>query len=150
MSGFDLQAFRGAKFAERRAEVEVETLAEFFGEGPPVWTVRGLTAAELARASEAEAHRRNIQITADAISGLTGDGAAELKKLFGAGGEVPADTARRLELLALGSVAPAVDVSDAVRLADAYPIEFLRLTNKILELSALGKEAQGKRMPSGN
>jgi hypothetical protein len=114
-----------------------------------VWTVRGLTAAEIAKATLAEQHRTNLNLVLSAMT-LDKETAGEVRKLFGTSNDVPGDTARRLEMLVLGSVEPTPTLAEAVKLAEVFPVVFLELTNKILELSGLGQHVEGKAAPSGD
>ena len=145
--GFDAQAFTGASLKPRTEEVEVQPLAQWFGEGEkPVWVVRGLTGAELGRAHEAENRAKAVGAAVEAVA--SGNVQADsIKELLGLSGDVPADVARRLSMLAQGSVEPAVDHELAVKLSEAHPTIFYHLTNRILSLTGAGAEP-GKRKGS--
>jgi hypothetical protein len=54
--------------------------------------------------------------------------------------DTPGEIAKRLEMLVMGSVAPAVSLPVAVKLAEAFPIEFLQLTNEISDLTGRGAD----------
>lgn len=147
---FDAKQFLKEKFTPRTEAVPVPDLAAWFGEAEkPLWTVRGLTGQELGRANEAAERNRNI---AAILEGLVGGGDKEksqaVRDLVGIGGGVPQDIAKRLELLVIGSVDPPCTLDLAVRLCEAYPIEFFLLTTKISELTGRG-QLPGKRTPSG-
>jgi hypothetical protein len=61
----------------------------------------------------------------------------EMKRLRDIGvtnGEI----AKRLEMLVMGSVSPEVTLPVAVKLAEAFPVEFLELTNAITTLTGQG------------
>jgi hypothetical protein len=91
--------------------VEVPELAAWFAEGEPaVWTVRGLTAAELGRAKESCARGlENVRALVVAMAGEGGDKATAIRRAFGLSTEdVPEDVSRRIEMLAAASVAPAI------------------------------------------
>lgn len=149
----DLQRFQSASFQTREAEIKVPELAEFFdGKKTPVWKVRGLTGAELGRANEAsERGIDNIRAMVKAMAG-EGDKATAIQQALGVGGDdVPADVSRRIELLTLGSVDPALGPENrdvAVRLAETFPTTFYNLTNRILSLTGQGAEL-GKPKRSG-
>jgi hypothetical protein len=120
--------------------VAVEALAPFFDEGEPAeWEVRGLTAAELNNALEASSRRGNIESIIRAIVNKQ-DQANAIRQALGLSGETPGEVAKRLEMLVSGSVAPKIELSAAVKLAEAFPIEFLLLTNKISELTGQGAD----------
>jgi hypothetical protein len=63
-----------------------------------------------------------------------------VRKALGLTADTPGEIAKRLEMLTLGSVAPAISLPVAVKLAEAFPIEFLTLTNEISELTGKGAE----------
>ena len=149
----DLDKFLNAALAPRTAEVEVPELAgALFAEGEkPVWVVRGLTAAELARSNMAAERADGLRALVLAMAGQ-GDKAAEMKRALGLNDdEVPPDVSRRIELLTAGSVTPALGLERrdvAVKLGEAFPTVFYKLTNKILELTGEGAEL-GKPKRSG-
>jgi len=146
----DVQRFLNASLVMREEPVPAPELAEFFGDEPAEWTVRGLTGAELARCNEAAESGRNFQSIVDAIS--KGEKAEAIRKLAGVPGkDVPADISRRIQMLVEGSVDPVLDEQSrevAVKLSETHPTLFFTLTNKILSLTGQGAEA-GKRKPSG-
>lgn len=149
----DIQKFLNAALRPREASIEVPELAQWFGaDERPVWVVRGLTAAELGRANQAaERGLDNVRALVAAMAG-DGDKAGAIRKAMGLSDEdVPADISRRIEMLAAGSVAPALggDNRDvAVKLAETYPTVFYNLTNQILTLTGQGAE-MGKPKRSG-
>lgn len=149
----DIQKFLNAALRPREASIEVPDLAQWFGaDERPVWVVRGLTAAELGRANQAaERGLDNVRALVAAMAG-DGDKAGAIRKAMGLSDEdVPADISRRIEMLAAGSVAPALGSDNrdvAVKLAETYPTVFYNLTNQILTLTGLGAE-MGKPKRSG-
>ena len=136
---FDPERFGAAKLVPRRRKIAVEALAEWFGGDPPEWEVRGLTAAELHHAMEAGRRQSSIESIVRAIA-ASGDQAQAVRRALGLTADTPGEIAKRLEALVLGSVAPTVDLPTAVKLAEAYPVEFLLLTNAITELTGQGHE----------
>ena len=137
---FDAAKFERAKFEPRRARVPVPALADFFGEGEtPEWEVRGLTSAELHRAIEAKQRQGSIESIVKAIA-ANQDQAGAVRKALGLTKDTPGEIAKRLEMLCMGSVAPAIELPAAVKLAECFPIEFLHLTNEISELTGKGAE----------
>ena len=137
---FDLTRFEQAKFESKKARVAVEALAPFFDEGEPAeWEVRGLTASELHNALEAEKRQGNIEYIVRAIA-TKADQAKAIRSALGLNGDTPGEIAKRLELLVAGSVSPKIELSAAVKLAEAFPIEFMLLTNKISELTGKGAD----------
>lgn len=136
--GFNAGKFERASFEARRARVPVSALAQFFDEGEtPEWEVRGLSATELHRAIEAGRRQGSIDSIVKAIA-ANGDQASAVRRALGLSKDVPGEIAKRLEMLVLGSVAPAVTLPQAVKLAEAFPVEFLSLTNEITDLTGKG------------
>jgi hypothetical protein len=150
---FDLNRFEATAFHDRTEAVPVPALAAFFGKKEdPLWTVRGLSHAELAQAEESITRGQDVEAVVTALTGKSKDKAEAITGLLGVtGNEVPRETKKRMELLVLGSVDPEVSLSVAVKLSQAYPIEFGQLTNKILQLTGQGKvQAEVKPKPSGD
>ena len=135
---FDVAAFERAEFRPRTERVPVPALAPFFADGERAeWEVRGLTASELSRAQDAAKRQRDMGAVADALA-AHGDKAREIRKALGLSAETPGEIAKRLEMLTAGSVTPAIELHQAVKLAEKFPIEFLALTNAIMELTGQG------------
>lgn len=144
---FDLERFRTLTLTPRQAQVPVTELAALFGEAPPLWTVRGLTGEELARANDASARAKLYAATVEALaSAAHSEQADALKTLMGVN-EVPEDLAKRFDHLTFGSVDPAISREDAGRLFASHPIVAYQLTNKILELTGQGADL-GKALHS--
>ncbi len=151
----DLNAFLAAALAPREQAVEVPELAAWFAEGEPaVWTVRGLSAAELGRAKEACARGLdNIRALVEAMAGDgNGDKAASIRRAFGLStDDVPEDVSRRIEMLAAASVSPAIGPENRdviVKLAESFPTTFYRLSNTVDALTGQGA-VEGKPKRSG-
>lgn len=146
----DFNKFLNASLAMREATIPVPELKDFFGDNEPNWTVRGLTAAELARANDAAESGQSINDLVEALA--KGEKADAIRKLAGVPGkDVPKDVSRRIQMLVSGSVSPKLDeeMRDvAVKLAETFPTVFFNLTNKIVNLTGEGAE-MGKRKPSG-
>lgn len=152
---FDANKFSSASFRRREEDVPVKDLAAWFKgmkEGDtPVWRVRGLTGEELARVNEAQARNRNKNAVIDALNSDKGEKVTDaIKELIGTGGSVPDDLARRIEMLAVGSVLPECSHQVAVKLAESFPVEFYDLTNKITSLTGLGSEPGKPKRSSGS
>lgn len=136
--GFNADKFERASFEARRTRVPVSALAQFFDEGEkPEWEVRGLSATELHKAIEAGRRQGSIDSIVKAIA-ANGDQASAVRKALGLSKDVPGEIAKRLEMLVLGSVSPAVTLPQAVKLAEAFPVDFLSLTNEITDLTGQG------------
>ena len=137
---FDTDRFERAKFAPRTRVIALEALAEFFDAGEaPAWTVRGLTANELHRALEAGKRQGSVEAIVAALA-TKADQAEAIRKAIGLTADTPGEMAKRLEMLTLGTVSPAIQLPHAVKLAEAFPIEFLTLTNAISELTGQGAD----------
>lgn len=137
---FDVDRFDRAELKPRTEVVEVEALAAFFGDGEPAqWTVRGLSATEFHRAMEAGKRQSSVEAIVKAIAS-GGDQAQAVRKALGLSADTPGEIAKRLEMLVMGSVSPKVELPTAVKLAEAFPIEFLSLTNRITELTGKGAD----------
>ena len=147
---FNTEKFMGTKFVPRNDEIPVPDLADFFDDAEPVWKVRGLTGVELGRIEEAVSRNRNI---AAILEGLVQPGTKEkvesVRELFGIGDKTPDDTAKRIEMIMLGSIEPVVDLDLALRICKAFPAEFYLITQKITEITGMG-HVPGKPKPSGN
>lgn len=148
---FDAKRFMKTKFSPRTAEVKLPDLVDWFDEGDePVWVVRGLDAAELARAEEASNKKRNIKAVLELLDGLSvSDTIDQLKSSLGLDDETPSDTIKKMEHLVMGSISPVVSLDLAVKLAAVRPIEFLQLSHQIMSLTGKGQVAEKKQQPSG-
>jgi len=141
--GFDVEKFQGASFTFREESIPVPELKDFFGEGEdPAWKVRNLTGLEVFVANEAmERNRRRNEIMEGLMSEDRKEVVAAVKELAGYTDKAPDEHVRRLEVLRLGSVEPEISKETAVKIADSFPTTFTHLTNRILILTGLGKEA---------
>lgn len=149
----DLQKFLGAALVPRQHTQPVPELAAWFApDAEPVWVVRGLTAAEMARANESA--NGGLDKVHALVAALAGEGnkATAIRDALGLSNEaVPEDISRRIEMLAMGSVAPLLGTDNrdvAVKLAETFPNTFYQLTNKIINLTGQGAEP-GKAPRSG-
>jgi len=153
---FDAKAFMRQQFQPRQESVEVPGLADWFkgnGDEPCIFTVRGMTSSELARTHEAVAKVKNFDSVIQAISNSK-ETVKELKAALGVSDDTPADIVKRLEQLVICSVSPKIEIQVAVKLAEAFPIEFYTLTNKIVMLTGMGMDIKkpqgsGATQPSG-
>lgn len=148
---FDPKKFLKEKFVSRTEAVPVPDLREYFGEGEePVWIVRGLTGQELGKTKEAPAkYKRMTGILEGLMSSVSKEIVESVKSAIGAGTvETPDDVAIRIDQLVIGSVEPKCTLDLAVKLCEAFPVEFYILTNKITILTGQG-QLPGKPKPSG-
>ena len=149
----DLQRFLQAALQPRQASIDVPLLKTWFGDANPVWVVRGLTAAEMARANEAAlSGLDNVRAMIEALAGDAADKAAAFRRSLGlSDSDVPADVSRRIEMLTAGAVSPELGSANrevAVKLAESFPSVFYALTNAIVNLTGQGCEP-GKPRRSG-
>jgi len=135
---FDTNKFEQSQLSPRTAKVEVKDLKQWFDKDEdPNWEVKGLTATEMAKAQESASKNKNIISVIEAIA-TDKDKVNALKELLGTDDNVPVELAKRMEHLVQGSINPVVDLSLSVKLAQHFPIVFMQLTTKILELTGLG------------
>ena len=144
----DLDKYRNERRAPRTEQVKVPQLADYFKGGQPLFSVRGLSAAELGRCKEAAERNREIAAMVDDLIGGDAKTKAGALKQLAQGPEVPDDICQRHEMLALGCVEPELEQNDAVLLGEDFPIEFYKLTNAILRLTGAGR-VLGKPNASG-
>jgi len=134
---FNPDKFMADKLEARQEAVPVPALSGWFDKDEaPVWVIRGLTSNELNSALEAKARRASIDNVIEALT--NNDQAQAVRAMIGLTKDSPAEIVKRLEMLVLGSVAPKIELPLAVKLAEAFPIEFLTLTNKITALTGMG------------
>jgi hypothetical protein len=138
---FDTRKFSRTKFEPRTAEVEVPALSAFFGDGErPVFVVRGLTFEELARADNAADRSKMMMALVESLAGgKAGDQVSALRDALGYGESTPTQVVKRHEMFVTGAVDPSITVEVAVKIADAFPIEYKIITDRIVELTGLGK-----------
>lgn len=141
MSGFDIEAFRRARFTPREVELRLDALSAF-GE---VIKVRGLTAEDLARAEEASQKGKLVSDLIEKLAGSAGkEKASALLEGVGISSDVPAMLQKRMEHIVLGVVEPKLELVDVVKLGQTFPIEFNIIANKIIELTGQGQIADVK------
>ena len=141
---FDSKAFMAARFEPRTEALAVPGLAAWFGDDQPVWTVRGQTANEIAKANNAADKHKAIDSIVKAIAAES-DKVAAIKAQLGIDGNTPGEIIKRLEQLVMCSVEPVITLDIAVKLAESRPVEFYILTNKIVELTAMGMDVKKSR-----
>ena len=148
----DIDRFLVAKYSPRTEDIAVPELAEYFADGEAaVWTIKGLTAAQVAVTKQAYDRTETARALISALANDSGKVDAVTDALGLTGADVPQDVSRRIETLVLGSVSPAIDADRrdfVVRLSEVFPVTFYNLTNKIDALTGQGQEP-GKPKPSG-
>jgi hypothetical protein len=143
---FDKKRFMKTEFVPRIEKVPVPDLKEFFEEGAePVWSVRNLSGHELGKVNEAAQRNKTIGAILDGIISTDAkEKVNAIKASLGLDDNTPDDIARRLDLLAIGSVDPEIDHEMAVKVCTYYPIEFYQLTNAITKLTGQGAQVKKK------
>ena len=160
MSDFDLAAFRKAKFQQREEDVPLSGLTAagfggYDGEGDEatpklvVFRVRGLTSQELAKAEQEAENSQVLVKVAERLAGSEAEKVQALMDGLGLGDETPKALAKKLAHVQMAVVSEDLKLQDVVRIADAFPMDFLELSNQIYNLTGKGKVAQVKRKPSG-
>ena len=135
---FDPVKFERAKFEPRTESVTVAGLAPFFKEGSdPVFVVRGVTSIELHNATEASKRNTAVEAVVSALASKQ-EQVQAIRDALGMTGSTPGEIARRLELLVAGCVTPKLTLPMAVKIAEAFPVEFFDLTNRITILTGQG------------
>ena len=148
----DVNKFLTQAYSARTEDVQVPELAQFFADDEEaVWTIRGLTSAELAKTKDAHDRADTMRAMLGAMASGEEKGEAIANMMGLIDEDVPEDINRRIESLVIGSVSPELS-SDArdvvVKLSETHPVTFYNLTNKIDSLTGQGHEP-GKRKPSG-
>jgi len=135
---FHKDTFVSDLFEPRTMAVPVAALVEYFDEGEkPEFTVRGLSASEIQRGNDASHRQASVENIVKAIANQK-EQVDAIRSALGLSDDVPGEIAKRLEHLVSGCVEPKLDSLAAAKLAEAFPIEFYDLTNKIMALSGQG------------
>jgi hypothetical protein len=145
---FDVKAFQRAKFSPREAEVTLDAVASA-GFGTGVFKVRGLTAEEIHIADEA---KKRGQLLSNLVEKLASGGEERVQALLegvGVSNGVPADLVKQYEHVRMGLIEPTLEHQDIIKFAEIWPVEFIQLANKVMELTGLGRIAEVKPAPSG-
>ena len=140
---FDQTKFNEAKFIPRTEIIVIPELADFFAEGAsPEFEVRGLTAAEYAKADAAKDRDKDITTLFSALRmNNKAEAVREARAALGIGDETPGDLSKRVEMLVLGTLRPDKLLRQtAVLFAERFPIDFYNITNKITILTGRGQQ----------
>jgi len=134
---FDLNGFMQAKLSARTTTVKVPELKGWFGDdAEPAFKVRGLTGEEFYQVREATAKRHDIQAMASKM--FSGDGQAMAEAIEEFYGAVPAEYARRIEVLILGCVEPVLDRPAALKIFKNFPSTAHLIVEEILRATGEG------------
>lgn len=143
---FDKNRFNSATFERRTETVPVAVLSDFFGEDEKAeFEVQGLTHHEIAECSAGVQGNENLKNILQAAAGHKPSIKKAIEDILETSVEVPVDTQKRILQLVKGCLKPKLDEGTSVRIAERFPVEFIELTNKILELTGLGHIAVKKR-----
>ena len=150
---FDIKAFNKAKFKRRTEEVEVDALSAFFKSKnkteqediKPVFVVQGLTHHEISEAKDSLKGSDNLKTMLEAMAGSKPALKEAVTDLIEAKVNLSQDTQLKIKHLVLGCVEPKVDETAAVKIAECFPVEFITIANKIMELTGLGQEQAAKK-----
>lgn len=136
---FNIKKFRKTKFGPRLREVRLPELAAWFDDNSdPVFTVRGLNGEEMYQVREADDKRRDLQAIAAKL--LSGNGAAMAEAIEAFYGSVPAEFARRVEILIHGCVEPKLERHDVMRFFKNFPQQAHMLCTEILVATGEGSQ----------
>ena len=137
---FDTRKFEKANFEHSTKDVLIEELNDFFpDEKEPIFTVRGLSHAELIEISEIQNKDNNLRAMIEgALSNDPSKKTEAIQKLLGNTGELPVETRSRIETVRMGLVSPALDTSIVARLAEFFPVQFNHLWKVIDSFTAEG------------
>lgn len=147
---FNEKKFMKTNFTPRTKDVKVPDMKDFFDlESEPVFHVRGLTGPELARVHEAvDKHRDIAGLISGLLSGQSQEKIDSIRTAMGITDDVPAEIARRLEMISIAVIEPKIALDTAVKFCEMYPIEFYSVTSTISTLTGQG-QIPGKPKPSG-
>ena len=147
---FDANLFLKATINHRESDVKVPALQDFFGKDEPIFKVKALSGEQIAIVNEAAERNKNLNALMSAlVGGSSEQKSAAVKSLMGVGSdEVPEDTAKRIEVLIMGSVDPVCDRDMAIKINEYFPLDFTKITNEIYRLTGEGGDIVGKPKPS--
>lgn len=147
---FNNNKFMKQNLEHRTESVAVPALADWFGKDEEaVWEVRGLSGAEVVRSNDAVTRNKDMaNITEALVSNGDKEKVKALRQIIGNTDDVPADMAKRLDMIVNASINPEIDKPLAVKLAEHFPVEFMIITNKITVLTGMGS-SMVKPKPSG-
>jgi hypothetical protein len=147
---FNKAGFIKAAYVPRTETVPMPQLKDWFEEGEtPEFTVRGLTAEEIAKSNEAVANSRTVDTMLKAISNSR-DQIEAIRKTLGLNLDAPEEFVKRLSQLTFGAVEPAFTMTEAIVLGERFPVELYLLTNKIVELTSLGMDLAKQKLSGNN
>lgn len=139
--GFNLNKFETEQYKHRERSIPVPALALFFADGEkPEWTIRGLTAIEIAQVRESKKKAQNMEgIIERLASNAPAEKMAAIMDALGINSDTPDDYVQRVSMLEIASISPKIKRAHAVRLADIAPLDFYKITDEIMNLTGMGK-----------
>lgn len=149
--GLDLKKIKSAKFKDRTKEMVIP--AELLkGAGWPKgtkWIIKALSGEELYRVRQAVERARNTEeLISKLVSGSAKEKVEAALGALGLGDELPDEYVRRLNILKMGSVDPAIDHEFAKFMAQNFATFFNELTDQVQVLTGQGRSL-GESKPSG-
>ena len=143
---FDINGFNGATFQRRTETVPIAVLSDFFGKDEKAeFEIQGLTHHEIAECAAGIQGNENLKAILQAAAGHKPSIKEAIGDILQKSVEVPVDTQKRILHLVKGCITPKIEEGTAVLIAERFPVEFIELTNKILELTGLGQIAVKKQ-----
>lgn len=148
---FNTTQFLKEEFSPRTEDVKVPGLKTWFDEGEdPVFTVRALTGHELANADAASKKMQTGgKLLESFMTGSTEEKIESIKQQLGLSTEVPAESAKRMEMLVIATVEPKLTMEVASSMVLNFPIEFYMVTNTISKITGMGAVSEAKPISSG-
>ena len=149
--GIDLDKYQSEKFESRTEKVDVPFFDKWAKKkGKPFFLVRGLSGEEFYEVREAVTRAANTQeLISRLLTGEVKEKVDAALETLGLGDQLPDEYVRRLNILRLGSVDPKIDLKAAKRIALDHPTFFQGLTDKIQELTGMGRQMLGESKPFG-
>lgn len=144
---FDIEGFKRATLVPRTTQVRVPGLKDdWFGpDDDPVFTVRGLSADELAFAQDAfKRNQRALGIATGLASNDIGELSEKVREALSEQPEKHPTVALRQAMIRLGTVDPVLDETAASKIARGWPIELNLISEAINGLTGRGAEAKKK------
>lgn len=146
---FDFDAFRKTKYEPRELTLEVKS----FGDTGKsiIWHYTGLDSIGYGKVEEAENEYKRAEKITEAAIKMSGGDPTEMLSAFGYGQKIPATTLKRYVIFELGSREPTKPKSrkDTVDFANAFPADFVKITDAIWAATCMGKSIKKKQNGSG-
>jgi len=137
---FDATKFKKATFQHRTNDVSVDGLGMFGDkEGKATFTVRGLTALELAQVGESVQKSKDAsELSPTSKTEKAVEAVSELLNID----DSPDDHIQKISLLSLGLVEPFMKRKDVVKFSSVFPVQFNLLAAEVANLTGLGMDVK--------